>query len=99
MLDQSPRFQLEGDDERNRTLSLGSRHECATESNRSRGGATAPRLSGRYSSAVHSGPEPSGSAGLIARHITRKAPNESVARMTTVLMRVILLTFPGSVIV
>jgi len=39
-----------------------------------------------YSSAVHSSPEPSGSDGLIARHMMRRAPIATVATITTVLM-------------
>ena len=43
---QCPRLQLEGDDQRHRTLALGSRHGCAIESNCSRALAKGPELSG-----------------------------------------------------
>ena len=62
-------------------------------------GAALRALSGRYSSAVHSIPEPSGSAGFNARNMKRRAPNERVARMTTVLMPAILLSGRRRVIV
>ena len=47
MPDQSLRLQLEGDDQRHRTLALGNRHGCAIESNCSRALAKGPELSGR----------------------------------------------------
>jgi hypothetical protein len=52
-----------------------------------------------YSSAVHSSPEPSGSEGLIARHMMRKAPIATVATIRTVLMTDIVHSGRGCVVV
>ncbi len=57
------------------------------------------RSVGLYSSAVHSSPEPSGSAELIARHMIRRAPIATYATITTVLMNSIVLRRAGGVIV